>query len=382
MQRQQISKSLMPNGLSNQRTMTLHMDKTLTMRTANLVMPPRPGRVPAVGLPTLDRALDDRAMAGYLQPLLTPLLGHERPLLVLDHELLDYKPSKRGLLSYRVAARGDRTSTTVFGKIYADLNQLNRVAQVMQRLWTDCFAGDPHCGIPQPVGVIPELAMLLYLPAEGQFLDEVLTDTRAAYAMDVTARWLASLHHSSLQTVKYFNLTGEVANLATWATLVGKTYPELADLAQQAQHYLEAQAQQLPPLQQRPIHKDFHYRHVLVEHGVKVIDFDEVRLGDPNFDLAHFCANLHLLAYRRRGTPHGLHALEQRFLEAYARQTGWSLRATPAGNRAKFVYFYLYTCLKIARQLCLGVGPGPVPTGDERRRQAQMILRQGLAAIA
>ena len=64
------------------------------------------------------------------------------------------------------------------------------------------------------------------------------------------------------------------------------------------------------------------------------------------------------------------------------RQTGWSLRAASAGNRAKFVYFYLYTCLKIARQLCLGVGPGPVPTGEERRRQAQMILRQGLAAIA
>jgi len=252
----------------------------------------------------------------------------------------------------------------------------------MQQLWTECFAGDPHCGMPQPIGVIPELAMLLYLPAEGQFLDEVLHGERAAYAMDLTARWLAGLHHSSLQMVKHFNLTSEVANLATWATLVGQSYPDLAPLAQQAQHYLEAHAPQLPPLLPAPIHKDFHYRHVLVERGVKVIDFDEMRLGDPNFDLAHFCANLHLLAYRRHGTPHGLHALEQRFLEAYARQTGWSQRAAPAGNRAKFVYFYLYTCLKIARQLCLGVGPTPVPTGDERHGQAQMILQQGLAAAA
>lgn len=381
MQQQQRSGTLTPIGMSNQRTMTLRTEKTITMRAPGRVAPSRPSGMPAVGLPTLDRALDDRAMAGYLQPLLKPLLSHERPLIVLDHELLDYKPSKRGLLAYHVAARGDRTSTTVFGKIYADSSQLSRVAQVMQRLWTECFAGDPHCGMPQPIGVIPELAMLLYLPAEGQFLDEVLTGERAAYAMDLTARWLASLHCSSLQTVKHFNLTSEVANLATWATLVGKTYPELAVLAHQAQCYLEAQAQRLPPLLQRPIHKDFHYRHVLVERGVKVIDFDEMRLGDPNFDLAHFCANLHLLAYRRHGTSHGLHALEQQFLEAYARQTGWSLHAAPAGNRAKFVYFYLYTCLKIARQLCLGVGPGPVPTGDERRCQAQMILSQGLAAI-
>lgn len=362
--------------------MTLPTDKTITMCVPVRVAPPQSSIAPVVGLPTLDRALDERTMANYLQPLLMPLLGHGRPLTVIDQEVLDYKPNKRGLLAYTVATRGDRSSTTVFGKIYADSAQLNRVERVMQQLWIGGFARDARCGMPQPLGIIPALAMLLYLPAEGQFLDEVLGDDRAAYAMELTARWLAGLHRATLQTDKRFSLASEVANLATWATLVGKTYPELAPLAHQAHRYLETQAPQLPPLLQTPIHKDFHYRHVLVERGVKVIDFDEMRLGDPNFDLAHFCANLHLLAYRRQGTPQGLHTMEQRFLEAYARQTGWSLRADHGGNRSKFVYFYLYTCLKIARQLCLGVGPGPVPTGEERRRQAQMILSQGLAAVA
>lgn len=381
MLRQQRNGSATTSGATSRPSMTLSTDQTVTMCLPELLTPSRPSRIPAVGLPTLDRALDARTMAVYLQPLLTPLLGDARPLTVLAHDLLDCKPQKRGLLSYTVAARGDRTSITVFGKIYADASQLNRVAQVMEQLWTTDFAGDPRCGMPQPIGVIPELAMLLYLPADGQFLDEVLAGERAAYAMDVTARWLARLHSTTLQTDKRFHLANEVANLATWAHLVGQTYPELAPLAHQAQRYLEAQAQKLPPLLQAPIHKDFHYRHVLVERGVKVIDFDEMRLGDPNFDLAHFCANLHLLAYRWHGTPHGLHALEQRFLEAYTRQTEWNLRTTPAANRAKFAYFYLYTCLKIARQLCLGVGPAPVPTGEDRRRQAQMILRQGLALI-
>ena len=54
---------------------------------------------------------------------------------------------------------------------------------------------------------------------------------------------------------------------------------------------------------QSPIHKDFHYGHIVVDGGLKVIDFDEMRLGDPNFDLAHFCANLHLLAYRLNNSP-------------------------------------------------------------------------------
>ncbi len=109
-----------------------------------------------------------------------------------------------------------------------------------------------------------------------------------------------------------------------------------------------------------PIHKDFHYRHVLIDGGAKVIDFDEVRLGDPNLDLAHFCANLDLLAYRRHGAPQRLRGLARRFLAAYADTTGWSWPR----HRRPFLYFYVYTCLKLARQLCLGFGPGPVPTGS------------------
>jgi aminoglycoside phosphotransferase (APT) family kinase protein len=177
---------------------------------------------------------------------------------------------------------------------------------------------------------------------------------------------------------KQFQLAGELTNLAAWAALVSQTYPELATLAQQSLDYLQQQAPGLPLATQTPIHKDFHYRHVLVGHGVKVIDFDELRLGDPNFDLAHFCANLRLLSYRQHGSPYHLRNLEQQFLDAYARYTGWTL----THHLAQFTYFYVYTCLKLARQLCLGFGPSPIPGGNERQRQVQMILSQGMAAIA
>ena len=49
-----------------------------------------------------------------------------------------------------------------------------------------------------------------------------------------------------------------------------------------------------------------------------MIDFDEMRLGDPNFDLAHFCANLHLLAYRLNNSPFHFNALQSAFLRGYA----------------------------------------------------------------
>lgn len=125
---------------------------------------------------------------------------------------------------------------------------------------------------------------------------------------------------------------------------------------------------------QSPIHKDFHYGHILVDRGLKVIDFDEMRLGDPNFDLAHFCANLHLLAYRVNDSPYQFSTLQSAFLRAYARVADWE-------PNERFVYFYAYTCLKIMKQLCSVRGLRPRPEGDEQRKQVKLMLDQGIGAL-
>ncbi|CAN5700077.1 hypothetical protein BH10CHL1_BH10CHL1_50650 [soil metagenome] len=359
-------------------------NESVAYLTSHHVLHPAPSmRRPAKqsqgsGLPTLELALDQVAMTSCLRARLCSVALATHELKLINIELLDCKPSKRALIRYELANAETGECYTVLGKLYADSTQLARVHQVMDRLWTDVFAGDIYCSVPQPLGVLPELSMLLYLPAEGQFLDEVLTGEQAAYAMELTGRWLATLHNTPLPLTKQFHLSGELTNLAAWADIVGQTYPELAMLAQQALHYLHQQATRLPLATQTPIHKDFHYRHVLVERGIKVIDFDELRLGDPNFDLAHFCANLHLLAYRRYGSPHAMRTLEQRFFAAYARNMQWALTGDQS---AQFTYFYVYTCLKLARQLCLGFGPSPIPTAEERRSQVYVVLNQASVAI-
>ncbi len=120
------------------------------------------------------------------------------------------------------------------------------------------------------------------------------------------------------------------------------------------------------------VHKDFHYKHVLVDGGLRVIDFDEVRLGDPAYDVAHFCVHLRLLACRTLGDPDGYAGLERAFLVAYTRRGG----AVPID---RYAWFATYTCLKIAKQLCTTRGVRPRPDGDEVRRQVQVMLAQGLA---
>jgi hypothetical protein len=100
-----------------------------------------------------------------------------------------------------------------------------------------------------------------------------------------------------------------------------------------------------------------------------------MRLGDANFDLAHFCAYLTLLVYRKSRSLEAYSDLESAFLGAYAERTGWV-------PDERFIYFYVYSCLKIASQLCAGSGLHPRPRGQERRDQVRCILKQGLAALS
>jgi hypothetical protein len=97
-------------------------------------------------------------------------------------------------------------------------------------------------------------------------------------------------------------------------------------------------------------------------------------MGDPTFDLAHFSAYLDLLAERQGGVAADARALPGVFLDAYARQTGWT-------RDERFSFFYAYTCIKIARQLCITQGPRPRPAGRERQRQVRLTLDRGLATL-
>lgn len=327
----------------------------------------------ATRLPTLDVALDPGHMSERLRPLLAELAGPGEAPEVRYAKLLAYKQGNRGLLSYEVTGIGEPGPAELFGKLLGDRAQAERLDATMRGLWA-IFADDPTIGVPRPVGCLPELAMFLYLPAHGQFLHEVISTAEAARAMELSGRWLGRLHRHQLPLERQLYLPGEVVNVQAWASLVGQRYPELAEGAGRIAAYLRERSTALPFATQTPIHKDFHYGHILVGDKLRIIDFDEMRLGDPNFDLAHFCANLHLLAYRTSTMPYSFSTLQRAFLGAYAAEARWE-------PDERFVYFYAYTCLKIAKQLCTLRGLRPRPEGEEQHRQVALMVEQGLGAL-
>jgi aminoglycoside phosphotransferase (APT) family kinase protein len=331
--------------------------------------------------PALWHALNAEMMNDNLSSLLQPMACQGKPMMVRNAKLLAYKPGKRGVIRYEAAEDECGKDRNVLGKLYPTQNLAVRAYNVMRALNDEVFDRLPHLGIPCPLGCISELSMLVFLPAEGRLLGDMIFEHPKANArminiMDMASIWLATLHSHRLPLPleKKFQIAAEKDNIREWVQIIGSKYPEEAEAAEPIARYLLEQADVLHFDMETPIHKDFHYEHILVDGGLKVIDFDEMRLGDPNLDLAHFCANFFLLAYRKNSHPLQFARLQSRFLDTYTSQSGWELDE-------RFVYFYAYSCLKLAKQICKKRGPRPWPEGEEQRGQVWLMLEQGLTTL-
>src|SRR6266542_4808627 len=325
-------------------------------------------------LPTLEVALNVEQVTAQLVPLLQPLAREAATPAITYAKLLAYKEGNRGLIRYEATGIGTGDPCAVFRKLFPSISQAERTYTIMHMLWNDVFAGHPRVGIPQALGCLHDLSMLVYIPAEGQFLNEVVDGNRAIEAMELSGTWLGILHRHRLPLERRFHIATELANLRVWASLISQKYPDQGEAASRIADYLTERAGDLAFENDVPIHKDFHYGHIVIDGGLKIIDFDEMRLGDPNFDLAHFCANLHLLAYRLNNSPFQFNALQSAFLRGYSRVTGWE-------PNERFIYFYAYTSLKIAKQLASMRGLRPRPDGEEQQRQVRLMLDQGIGSL-
>jgi hypothetical protein len=329
----------------------------------------------STGLPILQVALNVEAMSANLQVLLGDITGEASNAHVRHANLVAYKQGNRGLIHYDVDGMPDWLGGIVLAKLYPDPSQAARVHQIVQRLWTDVFAGSETLGVPRPLGCVPELAMFVFMPVPGRFLADVILGDRGVEYLGLVAAWASALHRSRIPLDRRLDPERELVNVRAWAALVAHHHPEMAGAVEALAAPLREMVADLVRPTETPIHKDFHYQHVFVDSEVSVIDFDEVRLGDENFDLAHFCAHLYLLGCRTPSQPtETFSRMQQVFLDAYAHHSGWE-------KDARFTLFYSYTCLKLAKQLSTLRGVRPRPDGEEQSRQLRLVVGEGTAAL-
>lgn len=292
-------------------------------------------------------------------------------------ELVERKEG-RALLRYRLDTPTE--PVLVMAKLYSDEAQAARVFLTMRLLNQEVFATTTVLTVPEPIGWDPELAMVLYRPVKGVSLDRVVHPEERLQGTRAAARWLSVLHGSRVELDRRLDVAHETVNAARWAEVadhwLGPASPGATHLARR----LGVVGARLSVRNDVPIHKDFHHHHTLlgpalVGPTIGVIDLDEARLGDPTFDLAHFCANLCLLSSPSPTDTHVRARVQQAFLDEYTSRTGWQ-----ADER--FAFFSALTSLKMAKQLATGRGPAARAAAGQRRLLAIAVLHEGHAWLA
>src|SRR5436309_1671822 len=137
-------------------------------------------------------ALDVEGMTVSLRPFLGSFADGTAGPVVTKADLVWHKPDHRWTIRYAL----DGDGAALLGKMYRDTARGRRVHDIMRWLWDQAASGTPELGVPRPLGWIPELSMLAYVPVAVRVLGDAIFDARAAAYMDMAAALLSALDGS------------------------------------------------------------------------------------------------------------------------------------------------------------------------------------------
>jgi aminoglycoside phosphotransferase (APT) family kinase protein len=263
-------------------------------------------------LPQLELLQDPDLVARELAGLL-----HERPIEVVEADLVRHKPGRRCLLRFvvRVGPDGGNRRETFYGKAFAS----GRGAQVYARLRAVAAATPcgPDVAIPEPIGYVAPLKLLVQRAVPGEPAHPSLLSGDEPLAVRI-ADALHALHSSSVVLERRHGLDDELAPLAGRVERVAESGSPLAGRARRCLELAQLRAERPRPWRWRPVHRDFYHDQVLVGgHGLSILDWDDAAMSEPAVDVANFLAHLRLLALQRTGGAAALADVSAAFAERY-----------------------------------------------------------------
>ena len=286
-------------------------------------------------------------------------------------ELLGVARGRRQVVRYDVRGLDEPAATSdavsVIGKQFAQ-PRLARLSYYHLRQLADGPFNGESFRVPSPIGLAGEHRLLFYRADDGTLLDSLLDGASGGEGVRNAAEWLARLHASGLQLPRELSLARELESTRQWTALIAREHPAAAERADvlTSRWAAAAKSAAIDAVDAVvPLHKDFHAGHVLVGEHTCVIDLDEARMGDPAFDVAHFCTYLDQL-----GASH----LVEWFLDSYSAASGWVDKGSLAPFRA-------YTCLKIAKQAVAGSGPFRDLPREQRLDVADAAIERGTSWV-
>jgi thiamine kinase-like enzyme len=215
--------------------------------------------------------------------------------------------------------------------------------QWLRHLEGHVFSVESHLRVPAPLGLIEDLHMVVHRYIEGDDLRHVL-DADGQSIM-LAASWLARLHRSApLEGLRVRTPEHEIEKAIRWLDDVqAHVSPDACAALEVLREALHDVLADPPAIELRTIHRDYYYANLLWDgERIWAIDLDQLRIGDPALDVAHFLAHLQVLSYRQTGSFEVLAEHGDIFVNTYFNETH------RADVEAQLPLYRAYTFLKLA----------------------------------
>ncbi len=289
------------------------------------------GAIGDPAMPMLRSALQPAYIAQRLHEILGPAPGIGR-LELQTIRVRRHKPGRRCLIEYQLKHSnedGSATTLSLLGKIRAK-GLDRRSYDIQNALWREAFSpqADDRIGVPQPLGVLPELAMWLQCRVEGVPAMQRLTDPNGAELAERIAGAIHKLQCAGPPAPRRHGMADELRILHRQLTPVAEANPSWAKRIQRVLAASERLGASLPDSVFRPSHRDCYADNVMVNgNWVYLVDLDLYCMADPALDIGNFIGHVTEFALRSSGRSDALAHLEQALEAGYVDRAGEAMRA-------------------------------------------------------
>ncbi|HEX9654715.1 MAG TPA: aminoglycoside phosphotransferase family protein [bacterium] len=319
-------------------------------------------------LRTLENVLDEEQVKELFTGFMQEFFEKSVQIREVHIEVMRCR-SRRCVLCYEIKAfevdqQRDLT-WRVIGKVLKPEVGQNTFAN-MQQLWTHGFARCTHDGIsiPEPLGFIPSLCLLLQEEVPGVTVKTLLQQGGQEKHFRQLARALVKLHTRSLVPGKPFTVRDHLGRCHPKHQFLSLACPQLGSAIDYIVDRAFSIENDFGDIQRVPIHGDFHLGQVHMENGrAWLVDFDALCYSDPAADLGNLLVFLKSKAHRVPALNEFMHA----FLEEY-----FSVMNPDIAARIP-----LYEALTHLRRACKCLRLQE----DGWQQRAQQMVESGVAAI-
>jgi Ser/Thr protein kinase RdoA (MazF antagonist) len=266
--------------------------------------------------PLLDGALQEPRVEPFLQRVIAQRFGAGSAVQKVSASVVQRRVVRYAIAAVRPGAP-EPFACHVIGKVYDGPAAGPEELEALQRLRERGFAAarPPSIGVPEAYAYVPELQMLLMQDVGGTPLRQLVKQRRARPAhMRRFARALVKLHRFPPILADPYTIDDHLAQrCAGQCGPLGAAFPELAPAIGE----IVATAREWQCGERALAHGDWHLGQLHVDgHASWILDFEQLRWGDPAHDVALAVMQLARLA-REGGRAAEARALRDAFLATY-----------------------------------------------------------------